>query len=150
MALTLNSGVVKVGAATHFAAVIPSVFTSPITKATAYPTTTPRKIEMRPMKPREKAANPAIARRVIVPSIGPLANPPLAAPARLKPITITMVPVTTGGNIQLIQPVPTARAIKPTSANMTPVATTPPSATAMLSLFTDAAMGARKAKDDPR
>jgi len=102
------------------------------------------------MNPRENAAKPAIARRVIVPSIGPLASPPLAAPARLKPITITMVPVTTGGNIQLIQPVPTARAIKPTRARRTPVATTPPRATAMLSLLTDAAIGARNANEEPR
>ena len=61
-----------------------------------------------------------------------------------------MVPVTTGGSIQSIHPVPTIFAINPTSANKTPVATTPPRATAMLSLFTEAAIGAKKAKEEPR
>ncbi|MEY3714495.1 MAG: hypothetical protein RJB59_298 [Actinomycetota bacterium] len=61
-----------------------------------------------------------------------------------------MVPVTIGGSIQLIHPVPTARATNPTSAKRTPVATTPPRATAMLSLLTEAAIGARNAKEEPR
>jgi hypothetical protein len=52
-----------------------------MTNATRYPTTTPRKIEMRPMKPLEKAANDAIASRVKVPRTGPLAKPFLAAGA---------------------------------------------------------------------
>ena len=105
---------------------------------------------MRPRKPRENAAKNAIERSVIVPSTGPPARLPLAAPARFRPITITMVPVTTGGNIQSIQPVPTILATSPTSASNTPVATTPPNATAMLSLFTDAAIGAKNAKEEPR
>ena len=107
-------------------------------------------MEIRPKKPLENAAKNAIARRVTVPRTGPLARPPFAAPARLNPMTITIVPVTTGGSSQSIQPVPTILATRPTSAKRTPVATTPPRAAAMLSLLTAAAIGARNAKEEPR
>ena len=46
--------------------------------------------------------------------------------------------------------VPIALTTKPTSANKTPAATTPPSATAIPPLAFAAAIGARNAKDDPR
>ena len=74
----------------------------------------------------------------------------LAAPARFKPITITMVPVTTGGINVSIQPVPAALAIKPTTARRTPVATIPPSAAAIPPSVFAAAIGPRNAKEEPR
>ena len=74
----------------------------------------------------------------------------LAAPARFNPITITMVPVTTGGIKVSIQPVPAAFATNPTIASRTPVATIPPRAAAMPPSVFAAATGARKAKEDPR
>jgi hypothetical protein len=63
---------------------------------------------------------------------------------------ITIEPVTSGGRSQLIQPIPTALTIKPTIARSTPVATTPPSATAIPPLACAAAIGAKNAKDDQR
>ena len=74
----------------------------------------------------------------------------LAAPARFNPITITMVPVTTGGNSVSIHPVPAALAIKPTSASKTPAATIPPNAAGIPPEVFAAATGAKNAKDDPR
>ena len=61
---------------------------------------------MRLKKPRAAAAMSAIDANVISPIFGPAAKLFFAAPAKLRPMTITMVPVTTGGNIQLIQPMP--------------------------------------------
>ncbi|CAB4795034.1 unannotated protein [freshwater metagenome] len=146
----LNVGVVNEGMAIHFAAEIPSVFTSPINIAATYPITNPPKIAIRPKKPREKAEMSAIDASVITPITGPAVKLFFAAPARLRPITITMVPVTTGGKSQSIQPVPEERTIKPITARITPVATTPPRAVAMPSLLTEAAIGAKKANEEPR
>ena len=74
----------------------------------------------------------------------------LAAPARFKPTTITIVPVTTGGMNVSIQPVPAAFAAKPTSASNTPATTIPPSAAAIPPSVLAAATGARKANEEPR
>ena len=92
--------------------------------------------------------------KVMIAIIGSLVKLPLAAPARLKPISITIVPVTTGGSSQLIQPIPAAFTAKPTSASTTPVKTMPPSAAAIPppapEEATAAPMGPRNANDDPR
>ena len=64
-------------------------------------------------------------------------------------MTITIVPVTIGGNIQLIQSIPACRTMSPTPAKIKPVTTTPPRrrhSTAALA----AAIGAKNAKDEPR
>jgi len=55
-----------------------------------------------------------------------------AAGARLKPMSATMVPVTTGGIRMSIQRVPATCTTRPTTASSAPVATTPPSAVAWL------------------
>ena len=52
----------------------------------------------------------------------------LAAAARLKPIRATMVPVTTGGITNGIQPAPATCTTAPTTASATPVITIPPRA----------------------
>ena len=65
-------------------------------------------------------------------------------------MTITIVPVTTGGSIQLIQPIPAWRTMRPTTAKITPVTTTPPRAAPIPPLVLAAAIGARNAKDEPR
>ena len=77
---------------------------------------------------------------------------PFAAPARLKPITITIVPVTTGGMITSIQPIPADLTMTPTSASTTPVKTIPPRAPAIPALLSAMAapIGPKKAKDEPR
>ena len=103
------------------------------------------------MKPFESAAIRAIEAKVTIATIGPFEKLPFAAPARFKPMTITIVPVTTGGSRTLIQLVPADLTIKPTSARITPVTTTPPSAAPkFLSAPIAPAIGARNAKDEPR
>ena len=128
IALILNEGCVKDGIAIHFAALIPAELTSPVMIATIYPTRIPTKIEMREIKPFPATATIAIAASVTIDRSGLVTKLFFAAPARLRPITITIVPVTTGGSSQLIQPMPAPRTISPTIASTTPVATTPPSA----------------------
>ncbi|CAB4576142.1 unannotated protein [freshwater metagenome] len=56
------------GIATHLAAVTPEKSTSPIIAATAYPTTKPAKILIRPRNPRKKAEINPMESRVINPS----------------------------------------------------------------------------------
>ncbi|CAB5113066.1 unannotated protein [freshwater metagenome] len=105
---------------------------------------------MRLKKPREAAAIRAIDAKVIMPTAGLAAKLFFAAPARLRPITMTIVPVTIGGNIQLIQPIPAWRTMSPTAAKIRPVTTTPPRAADIPPPDFAAAIGARNAKDDPR
>ena len=105
---------------------------------------------MRPMKPRENAEITPIDAKVITPIIGAATKLFFAAPAKFKPMTITIVPVTTGGNSQLIQPMPDWRTIKPTTAKITPVTTTPPRAAPIPPLVLAAAIGAKNAKDEPK
>ena len=85
---------------------------------------------------------------------GSLVKFPFAAPAKLKPITITMVPVTSGGSSQLTQPMPAARTITPTRARTTPVKTIPPSAAAIPPFAPAAAIaapiGPRNANEEPK
>ena len=119
-------------------------------KATAYPIASPAKMLILFKNPREIAAINAMELNVIIPIIGPATKLFFAAPAKFKPITITIVPVTTGGRSQLIQPIPAARTINPTSARSTPAITTPPRAAAIPPLVFAAAMGAKNAKDEPR
>ena len=110
----------------------------------------PPKMLMRLKKPLDAAPIIATAARVIRAVIGAALKLLFAAPARLKPIIMTIEPVTSGGNSQLIQPMPTAFTIRPTTASITPVATTPPSATAKPPLAWAAAIGAKNAKDEPK
>ena len=105
---------------------------------------------IRPKNPREPVAINAIDARVITPTSGPALKLFFAAPAKLRPITITMVPVTTGGNNQLIQPIPAWRTISPTAARSSPATTTPPRAADIPPPDFAAAIGARNAKDEPR
>ena len=105
---------------------------------------------MRLRKPRDAAEIKAIDANVITPTIGPATKLFFAAPAKFKPMTMTMVPVTTGGSNQLIQPIPAWRTIRPTAVKIRPVTTTPPRAVDIPPPALAAAMGARKAKDEPR
>ena len=75
-----------------------------------------------------------------------------AAGARLRPINMTIAPVTIGGIIELIQPIPAARTTSPTRMRTTPVKTIPPRAPAIPppSAPIAAEIGPRKAKDEPR
>ena len=150
IALILNDGLVKCGIATHFAALNVSNFTSPCIIPNTYPTTTPPKILIRLMKPFVTAPMSATATRVTIATNGPFWKLPFAAPAKLRPMIMTIDPVTTGGSSQLTHPIPNWFTIKPTTASNTPVATTPPSATAIPPLVTAAAIGAKKANDEPK
>ena len=109
---------------------------------------------MRLIKPFEIAPKSPMLANVIIAISGSLVKFPFAAPARLKPINITIVPVTTGGSSQLIQPIPAARTAKPTSARTTPVKTIPPRAAAIPpsvpAAAIAAAIGPKNAKDEPR
>ncbi len=73
-----------------------------------------------------------------------------ATGARLRPISATIVPVTTGGIATSIQCTPILMTTRPTSASSRPVIITPPSATAIPPWALAAAIGARKAKLEPR
>ena len=73
-----------------------------------------------------------------------------AAPARFNPITITIVPVTTGGSNISIHAVPAALAMNPTTASNTPAATMPPKAAGMPPEVFAAATGAKNANDEPK
>ena len=105
---------------------------------------------MRLKNPRDAAAITAMEAKVITPTSGPAEKLFFAAPAKLRPMTITIVPVTTGGNIQLIQPIPACRTMRPTAAKIKPVTTTPPSAADIPPFVFAAAIGAKNAKEDPR
>ena len=136
--------------ATQLAASTPVKSTSPINAATAYPITKPAKMLIRPRNPRKNAEINPIARSVIKPTLCPCIKSFFAAPAKFNPITITMVPVTTGGRSESIQAVPAALAIKPTTASNTPAATIPPKAAGMPPEVLAAATGARKANEEPK
>ena len=105
---------------------------------------------MRPRKPLATAPINAIAARVMIAVTGACLKLLFAAPARFNPMINTIEPVTIGGKSQLIQPIPIALTTRPTTARITPVATTPPSATAIPPLDIAAAIGARNAKDEPK
>ena len=105
---------------------------------------------MRPRKPLAIAPIIATAASVMIAVIGACLKLLFAAPARFRPMIITIEPVTNGGKSQLIQPIPTALTMRPTTARITPVATTPPSATAIPPFVIAAAIGARKANEDPK
>ena len=73
-----------------------------------------------------------------------------AVGARLKPISATIEPITTGGISTLIQRVPTLLTSRPSSARSTPVTITPPSAAPIESDWVEAVIGAMNAKEEPR
>ena len=109
---------------------------------------------MRLMKPFENAPITPMLASVMIAISGSLVKLPFAAPAKLKPINITIVPVTTGGSSQLIHPIPAARTARPTKARTTPVKTIPPSAAAIPppvpAAVIAAAIGPKNAKEEPR
>ena len=59
------------------------------------------------MMPRKNANVATNSTSVTRPTSGPFSKFVLAAGARLKPISATIAPVTTGGNVTSIQCVPT-------------------------------------------
>ena len=100
--------------------------------------------------PFVNAPTRATAARVTIAVSGAVTKLFFAAPAKLKPIIITIEPVTTGGSSQLTQPIPACLTIKPTSAKSAPVTRIPPRATAIPPLVIAAPIGARNAKEEPR
>ena len=70
--------------------------------------------------------------------------------ARLKPMSATIAPVTTGGMSFVSQPVPANCTITPTKKSDRPAMTIPPSAPAGPCWFVAAARGAINAKEEPR
>ena len=108
---------------------------------------------MRLIKPLDITVNKPMLPNVMIAISGSAVKLPFAAPAKLKPITITMVPVTTGGINQLIQPIPAALTAKPTAASTAPVNTIPPRAAAIPPVAfaaIAAPIGPRNAKDEPK
>ena len=75
---------------------------------------------------------------------------PQAAPARLKPISITMVPVITGGISASIHFEPARCTTAPTIASRMPVSMMPNRALPMSPSALEAITGAMKAKEEPR
>jgi len=122
----------------------------PLNAAQMKPTATPRKIEMRPRKPRKSTAKRMIATRVIVAVAGSSAKLLQAVGARLKPMSATMAPATTGGIRASTQRRPTNCTTSPTTARSTPTATTPARAEPVPPAATAAVMGAMKANEEPR
>ncbi len=75
---------------------------------------------------------------------------PQAALARLKPISITMVPVITGGIRASIQAEPARCTTPPTMASRMPASMMPNSALPMSPSTLEASTGEMKAKEEPR
>ena len=73
-----------------------------------------------------------------------------AVGARLKPISATIEPITTGGMSFPIQAVPILVTSRPSRASSAPVTRTPPRAASIESACVEAVMGAMKAKEEPR
>ena len=80
------------------------------------------------MMPRKNANVATSSTSVTRPTSGPFSKFVLAAGARLKPISATIAPVTTGGNVTSIQCVPTTCTTTPITMSTRPTATRPPSA----------------------
>ena len=76
----------------------------------------------------------AIVTTAIHASNGVALAPLTAIGARLRPITATTAPVTTGGISRSIQPVPLAMTARPISVYTSPHTTMPPSATGRFGL----------------
>ena len=112
--------------------------------------TTARKIASRPMMPRKNARIPTSSTSVTSPTTGPFSKFAFAAGARLKPISATMAPVTTGGSVASSQPVPTTCTMAPMTISSTPTATRPPSALPVPCDATAAVTGAITEKLEPR
>lgn len=81
---------------------------------------------------------------------GAFAKLSFAAGARLKPISATIAPATTGGMSASIQPVPVTTTTRPARASSTPVAAIPNSADGIPCAVEAARIGAMNAKDEPR
>ncbi len=75
------------------------------------------------MMPRKNASVATRSTRVTSPTSGPFSKLDLAAGARLKPISATIAPVTTGGSVTSIQCVPTTCTMTPMTISTTPTAT---------------------------
>ena len=102
------------------------------------------------MMPRKKARVATSSTRVTSPTSGPFSKLVLAAGARLKPISATIAPVTTGGRVTSIQCVPTTCTTRPMTISVTPTATSPPSALPVPCEATAAVTGAITEKLEPR
>ena len=163
----LKVGVVNVGSPNQPAARTAVKSTSPRSTATAYPTSTPTRIESRPRIPLNRTVTSTIARSVASPVKGAARNPlvhdstifppttdwlhvPHATGARLRPISATIVPVTTGGITTSIQRDPARCTTRPTTASRSPVTMTPPRATDFPPVAVAARIGAMNAKLEPR
>ena len=102
------------------------------------------------MMPRKNASAATNSTNVTRPTSGPFSKFVFAAGARLKPISATIAPVTTGGKITSIQCVPTRCTTAPMTISITPTATKPPSALPVPCEATAAVTGAITEKLDPR
>ena len=100
--------------------------------------------------PRKNARIATSRTRVTRPTTGPFSKFDLAAGARLKPISATMAPVTTGGRVASSQPVPTTCTTPPMRISSRPTATRPPRALPVPFDATAAVTGAMTEKLEPR
>ena len=91
-----------------------------------------------------------IASRVTSAVVGASMKLSLAAGARLKPISATIVPVTSGGISAESHPVPSTWTITPIRNSAAPAMTTPPRAPPGPYWPMAAEIGAMNANDEPR
>lgn len=89
------------------------------------------RIESRPSMPLKRTVVSRIATIVITAVSGAALTQSQAAGARLRPMSATMAPVTTGGMVTSIQRTPTKWTTSPTRARVTPTEMIPPWAKAM-------------------
>jgi hypothetical protein len=75
---------------------------------------------------------------------------PQATGARFRPMSATIVPVTTGGMSRSIQRVPARCTTTPTTVSSRPVTRMPPTATDAPPVAVAARIGAMNANEDPR
>ena len=120
-----------------------------MTAAKTQPITTPTRMPNRPSSPGPTTVTSRIETSVTVAISGCDSKEPTAVGARLRPISATTAPVTTGGMTASMTRLPIRRTATPININTMPTAMTAPSCAAGPDPA-DAVSGAMNAKDEPR
>ena len=146
----LNSGAWNGGRPTQAASPTAVKSTWPWASASTYPARMPTRMDSRPTRPRNSTAVSTTASAVPKVVRGTSCMAAVVAPARFRPISATMVPITAGGMRAWIQPVPDRCTTTPIAASSSPVAMMPPSAAPVPSSAVAAVSGAMNANELPR
>ena len=121
----------------------------PVKAANSHPTSTPMRMDRRESSPRVATVTTTTVSSVTPATQGWVSTLETAVGARLKPMSATMAPVTTGGMTASMTRLPAHSTMMPTRMSAAPVSSTPPSC-APTPYCCEAVNGAMKAKDEPR